>query len=147
MGIFSKLKKVFNPGGTVLSKVIGDGNRYEGVLDYAMKGADNAKKAQAAQQAGSGFAPKPLFSPDPGLNPQAVKLGWTSGGYRYNNNPFAQGPPMAFGGGAPPLQPPPQGGSMPAAGAQPSGPPTMQVPQNPQMVQAAMLRNRGARAM
>lgn len=64
------------------------------------------------------------------------------------------------GGGAPPpqmggsamtasgpqqmgLPPQGQGGSMPPAGAPPQGQPTMQLPQNPQLMQAMMLRNRG----
>lgn len=181
MGFFSKLKKVFNPGGAIVSKVINDGNDYKGVLDYAMNGADNAKKKQQAEadalrnQYSGG---KPVFHADPGLNPQAVKLGWTNGGYRYHNSSLPQNgqqaPPMSFGGGGAqmgmsgPQQmqmgPPPQqmsgmggmasgavgralqgaggGGSMPPAGAQPSGPPTMQVPQDPQRWQAMMLRQR-----
>lgn len=187
MGLFSKVKKVFNPGGAIVSKVINDGHDYQGILDYGMNGADNAKKNQEAQkqQQQAGYSPKPMFSPDPGLNPQARSLGWTSGGYRYNNNPFAQpaaqqAPPMSFGGGGgtPQLPPaPPQsqpqpamsqgvapkgpagmgalfakyqqglqsaqgGGSMPAAGAPPSGQPTMQGVQNPQLIQAQALRGR-----
>lgn len=139
MGFFSGLKKVFNPGGAVLSKVINDGRDYQGVLDYAMNGQKQAEKNQAAQKAAqqSMYNPKPAFSPDPGLNPQAMKLGWTSGGYRYNNNPFSLG-------GGQQLPQLPSGGSMPPAGAQPPqmGPPTMHIPQNPQLVQAQMLRNR-----
>lgn len=201
MGFFSKLKKVFNPGGAIVSKVIGDGHDYQGVLDYAMNGKKNAEKDQAAakEQQQSEMNPRRVFTPDPGLNPQAMRLGWTNGGYRYHNSPFTNGSqmpapapqqmqtpqapqaaPMSFGGGAPPmgavgrgasglmsqavnmvrgnnsggnfgmgasgpqqvLQGPQNPGSMPAAGAQPPGPPTMQTPMDPQMIQAQALRGR-----
>jgi hypothetical protein len=151
MGFFSSLKKVFNPGGAVVSKVINDGRDYQGLLDYGMHGQDQAKKNQDAQKQAQKdqYTQKPMFSPDPGLNPQAQQLGWTNGGYNYHNSPFNQpqptpfgqpagpggggGPPMSFGGvGQPPprnqamgLQPPMQGGSMPPAGA-PIGQPTKQ---------------------
>src|SRR5688572_25136908 len=106
MGFFSKLKKVFNPGGAIVSKVINDGNDYQGVLDYAMNGSKNAKKAQEAQAEAlrqkNSSSGKPLFSPDPGLNPQINRLGWTSGGYNYAKSPVGNpsgGAPMSFGGG------------------------------------------------
>jgi len=133
MGFFKSLKKVFNPGGAIVSKVVGDGGDYKGVLDYAMNGQKQAEKNQAAQKAAqqSQYTQKPMFSPDPGLNPQAMQLGWTNGGYQYHNSPFngsppIGGPPMSFGGGGGQGLPPgPQGGSMPPAGA-PLGQPTKQ---------------------
>ncbi len=166
MGFFSGLKKVFNPGGVVVSKVVNDGKDYKGVLDYAMNGQKQAEKNQAAQKQAQKdqYTQKPAFSPDPGLNPQARQLGWTNGGYEYHNSPFSTTQPMSFGGqgggqppqappmsmGAPPpqmgLQQPPQGGMVPGAGAPPQGQPTMQTPQDPQRLQAMMLRN-GQRMM
>lgn len=57
----------------------------------------------------------------------ATRLGWTNGGYNFNNSPWNGQPitpanPMSF---APPLQGQPNGGTIPAAGAQPppQGPP------------------------
>lgn len=164
MGFFSSLKKVFNPGGAVVSKVINDGHDYQGIVDYGMNGAKNAKSNQDAEKAAQKdqYSPKPVFSPDPGLNPQARNLGWTNGGYQYHNSPFNKSPSMSFGGGQVPpsqspmgmgapqpqmgLQSPQQGGMVPGAGAPPQGQPTMQTPPNPQMVQAMMLRN-GQRMM
>lgn len=157
MSFFGGLKKVFNPGGAVVSKVIGDGHDYQGILDYAMKGKKNAQ---------NGAVPPTPFDPgqrtgssingQSGVPQPAMRLGWTNGGYNYANSPFnGQSPtpanPMSMAppqtGIAPP-QPPLQGpqnpGSMPPAGAQPpnQGPPTMHIPTDPQMVQAMMLRGR-----
>lgn len=136
MGFFSGLKKVFNPGGAAISKIVGNGKDYKGILDYAMDD----------QKTPAGAPPTPF---DPGnrtgstINGQsgvaqpAQQLGWTNGGYQYHNSPFnqsppIQGPPMSFGGiGQQPsrstamgLQPPQNGGSMPPTGAQPAAQPT-----------------------
>lgn len=150
MGFFSKLKKVFNPGGVIVSKVVNDGNDYKGVVDYAMNGSKNAKKAADAQKAGQQtLYGRPVVDPNMSFSP--IKLGWTNGGYKYHNASPMNIPeqPMSFGGGNAQmgmsgpqqmLQSPQTGGMVPPAGAQPSGPPTMQIPQNPQRMQAAMLR-------
>lgn len=129
MGIFSGLKKVFNPGGAIVSKVINDGRDYQGVLDYAMNGQEQAKKnadAQKAQQ--TQYTPKSPYTPAPGgvSRYPAMRLGWTNGGYTYANSPFNMpqqpmsfAPPMGMSGPGPVLQPGPSGGSMPPTGAQP----------------------------
>lgn len=147
MGFFSGLKKVFNPGGAVVSKVIGNGKDYKGLLDYAM---DDQKTppGQPATPFDPGQRTGASINGQSGVPQPAMRLGWTNGGYQYHNSPFnqsqgqppaPQGPPMSFGGG---LQQPPSGGSMPPSGAQTPqmGPPTMQRPADPQMMQAMMLR-------
>lgn len=164
MGFFSGLKKVFNPGGVVVSKVVGDGHDYKGLLDYAMNGKKNGAAA-GAQPFDPGQRTGATINGQSGVAQPSMQLGWTNGGYNYHNSPFNQSPqipspPMSFGGtGQPPprstamgmqpslgggLQPAPRGGSMPPAGAQPpQGPPTMQIPQDPQRIQAMMLRGGG----
>jgi hypothetical protein len=134
MGFFSKLKKVFNPGGAILSSYVGDGHDYRDPFEYAMKGGKNAKAnqqaqldAQAAQRQGMTKAP---YTPAPGgVNSYpATRLGSSSGGYTYANNPFGGG-----GGSAPPPTPMSFGGG--GAGITASGPQQMQMPQQPQMPQ------------
>lgn len=133
MGLFKGLKKVFNPGGAVISKVIGDGRDYQGVLDYAMHGQDQAKKNQEAQKAlQTPYTPKPPYSPAPGgvSSYPAMRLGWTNGGYNYSNSPFnSPQQPMSFApmnrgimtpsGPQMMLPSPSPNGNMPPAGAQP----------------------------
>jgi hypothetical protein len=158
MGFFSKLKKVFNPGGAILSSYIGDGKDYRDPFEYMMKGGAQAKKnqqaqldAQAAQRQGMARAP---YTPAPGgvTSYPSLRLGGSTGGYNYTNNPFSFAPPSGGGGQGmgmsgpqqmqmgPPLSSGPPGGSMPPAGAPPQGQPTMQNPVAPQLIQAAMLR-------
>lgn len=127
MGFFKSLKKVFNPGGAILSSYIGDGKDYRDPFEYMMKGGEQAKKnqqaqldAQAAQRQGMAKAP---YTPAPGgvTSYPSLRLGGSTGGYNYAQNPFAQKPPtspppMSFGGG---------GGG---AGMTASGPQQMQAP-------------------
>lgn len=141
MGFFSKVRKVFNPGGAVVSKIVNDGRDYQGVLDYAMNGQKQAQKNQDAQKQAQkdqyASLVKPAYSPAPNgqTSYPALRLGWTNGGYNYANSPFngmapTQAPPqpmsfapaqgtMTASGPQQMLPPAPNGGSMPGAGAQP----------------------------
>lgn len=153
MGFFSKLKKVFNPGGAILSSYVGDGYDYRDPFEYAMKGGKNAAKNQAALQAQQAAQRQSMakapYTPAPGgiSSYPTLKLGGSTGGYNYAKNPFSgQTPGFSMGGpmmsgqrpgfsmgmsGPQQMQLPPQptGGSMQPAGAPtPQGQPTGQVP-------------------
>jgi hypothetical protein len=161
MGFFSGLKKVFNPGGAAISKIVGNGKDYKGILDYAMD--DNKTPAGAPPTPfDPGNRTGSTINGQSGVAQPSMQLGWTNGGYQYHNSPFnksppVQGPPMSFGGVGqmppqqqamgmggprPGLQPPPNGGSMREPGAQPM-PPTrgVQIPE-----QAALINSLRARA-
>lgn len=72
----------------------------------------------------------------------ALRLGWTNGGYTYNNSPFNQ-QPMSFGGGATPPPAPVGGGSSPppSTGVAPPQrlPMPMGGPANPNMVSGSKM--------
>lgn len=158
MGFFSKLKKL-SLGGQAAKKITGSQKDYGGFLQGVM----DTPKPPTPIPFDPGSRVGSSINGQSGVDQPAMRLGWTNGGYDYANSPFNGQPPtpanpMSFGGGGgqqmgmsgPQQMLPPQGnpGSMPPAGAQTPqmGPPTMHIPENPQMVQARMLRTRGSMA-
>lgn len=141
-----------NPGGALVTKAMNNGKTYQGPIGAIASPAGPAEPNPGfdpGQRVGS------TINGQSGVDQPAQRLGWTNGGYTYHNSPFNGQPvapanPMSFAppqnaGGAPQqmLPPPNGGGSMPPTGAPPpqSGTPTMHIPQNPQIMQAMMLRN------
>lgn len=146
MGIFSKLGKIVrdigDPGGTIIHKATGGGERpntFKSGFDPVAQ-----PKFPAATPFDPGNRTGATINGQSGVPQPAMRLGWTNGGYNYNNSPFngqpvTPAPPMSFGGGgpaptqnpslmgpngprgfpqmSPPLQGPPGGGSMPPSGA------------------------------
>lgn len=110
-----------NPGGAIVTKAMHNGKTYQGPLGAIAQPYGPAQENPNAGGSGAYTPPQGSISTDP------VRLGWTNGGYRFNNSPWNGQPitpanPMSF---APPLQGQPNGGTMPPTGAQPpvAGPP------------------------
>jgi hypothetical protein len=168
MGIFSKLKKIANPGGTAIGMLAGNNKNYIGPADYLVD-KDKAPKGPAPTPFDPGQRVGSSINGQSGVDQPSMRLGWTNGGYNYHNSPFNMGggmprphdapmpqpmpqqpaPPMSFGGGGQTgmgasgpgamLQVPENGGSMPSAGA--PGLQAAPTAPNPQMLRAIMLRN------
>lgn len=172
MGLFSKLKKVLNPGGTAVGMLAGNNKDYIGPADFLLD-QNKTPKPPAPVPFDPGQRVGASINGQSGVAQPSMNLGWTNGGYNYHNSPFNQqpkAPPMSFGGPTPagggasgigasgaggmmmpsPLPPQASGGSMPPAGAPaPQGAaPTapnqqFRIPPNPEMIRAMLLRGGG----
>jgi hypothetical protein len=136
-----------NPGGALTTKLMNNGKTYQGPLGALANPygpAPQNPNSDPSDPNSPNYNPINQYKPPPDgqFSGPAMRLGWTNGGYNFKNSPWNGQPitpanPMSFspqpaaGGnygmtasGPQQLQPGGNPGSMPPAGAQPSGPPT-----------------------